>query len=313
LAGWRLGTYLGISKGIVLVTLLVSGYAVTRLIIGPSSSERLYALLSAGPYTTVGGTLSLVGSFPSRHALAFWVACAAPFCFAVALIDRRGWRTGAAIAVGLCVAAAYGTDVRVALPALVAGGVTVIVLNQIAAGSSGRALAQTLAAIAIAVVGGAILFSTVAGSNSGRYGAILSPSGDPSYEQHIRKWRDALDDLSGHPFGNGLGTAGRIAERGENGIVTIANYNLDSSYLKIAFEQGLLVLALFAAALIALLVGLARRAVRARSPGVRAMATGAAGTLVAAMVMFFTGIYVEDLISFAVWLPVGRSHRGTGG
>jgi len=67
------------------------------------------------------------------------------------------------------------------------------------------------------------------------------------------------------------------------------------------------VLALFAAALIALLVGLARRAVRARSPGVRAMATGAAGTLVAAMVMFFTGIYVEDLISFAVWLPVGAA------
>jgi hypothetical protein len=305
LAGWRLGTYLDISKGIVLVTLLVAGYAVLRLLIGPSSSERIYAIESAGPYTTIGGSLSLVGSFPSRHALAFWVACAAPLCLAVALIDRRQLRTPAAVAVGLCLPAAYGTDVRAAIPALIAGGGTVIILNQLSSGA--KALRQTVVAVAIAVVGGTILFSTVTGSNSGRYGAILSPGGDPSYQAHIRKWEDAVSDIGGHPFGLGLGTAGRLAETGQNGVVTIASYNLDNSYLKIAYEQGFIVLALFVATMIALLVGLARRGVRARSPGVRALATGAAGSLVAAAVMFFTGIYVEGIIAFAVWIPVGAA------
>jgi O-antigen ligase len=233
------------------------------------------------------------------------VACAAPLCLAVALIDQRQLRTAAAIAVGLCVPAAYGTDVRAALPALIAGGGTVIILNQLSSGA--RALRQTVVAVAIAVVGGTILFSTVTGSNSGRYGAILSPGGDPSYQAHLRKWEEAVSDIGGHPFGLGLGTAGRIAETGENGVLTIASYNLDNSYLKIAYEQGFIVLALFVAAMIALLVGLARRAVRARSPGVRAMATGAAGSLVAASVMFFTGIYVEDLIAFALWIPVGAA------
>jgi O-antigen ligase/polysaccharide polymerase Wzy-like membrane protein len=306
LAGWRLRTYLDISKGIVLVTSLVSGYAVLRLIIGPAAKEASYALFSAGPYTTVGGQLSLIGSLPSRHALAFWVACAAPVCLAVALMDKRLRKT-AAIAVGLCVAAVYGTDVRTALAAVAAGGATVVVLYQLSAGTSGRAVTQTLTALAIAGLGGVLLFSTVVGSNSGRYNAILNPSGDLSWEQHLTKWEQALRDLKGEPFGKGLGTGGRLAQQGDTGIDTIATYNLDSSYLKIAYEQGIPILVFFVLSLIAVLVGLARRTARARSPGARALGAGAAGALVTGMVMFFTGLYIEDLVALALWVPLGAA------
>jgi hypothetical protein len=308
LAGWHLGTYLRISRALIAITLLVGGYAVLREVIGPAESERQLALLSSGVFNEIGGELSLIGSFPNRHELAFWVACAAPFCLAATLIDRSLlWRLVAAVSVGLCLVAAYATDVRVVIPALIAGGATVIVLNQLSAGARGTALAQTLSAVAIAAAVGAFLFTAVVGPDSSRYEALLSPSGDPSYEQHIRKWEAALDELDGDPFGKGLGTAGRIAEERGGPFVTAGSYAIDSAYLKIAFEQGFPVLALFLIAMIALLVELVRRSVRARSPGVRALAIGAAGTMVAALAMFVTGQYMESLDSLVVWIPVGAA------
>jgi hypothetical protein len=308
LAGWRLGVYLRISRALIATALLVAGYAVLRQVIGPAASEAQLAQQSAGAFNTIGGDLALIGSFPNRHGLAFWVTCAAPFCLAAAMIDRRiPWKLAAAAAVGLCLIAAYATDVRVAIPALIAGGATVVILNQLSAGARGTALAQTVSVVAVAALVGSVLFAAVVGPDSSRYGALLSPSGDQSYEQHVYKWGAALDEMDGHPFGNGLGTAGRIAEQGLGPYVTAATYAIDSSYLKIAFEQGFPLLAIFLAAMIALLVGLARRAIRARSPGVRALSIGATGTLVAALVMFVTGQYMEDVSALIVWIPVGAA------
>src|SRR5206468_9045312 len=140
-------------------------------------------------------------------------------------IERRmAWKLAALAAIGLCLSAAYGTDVRAAIPALIAGGGTVIVLNQMSSGARGTALAQTLGAVAIAAAVGAFLFTVVVGPDSSRYGAILSPSGDPSYQAHIKKWGAALDDLHGHPFGKGLGTAGRLAQQGAGPFVTVGSY-----------------------------------------------------------------------------------------
>lgn len=309
LAGWELATYMRIWRALIAVSVLVAGYAVVRQVIGPAASESQLALQGgAGLYNTVNGSLALIGSFPNRHELAFWATATAPLCLAAALIDRRTlWRTAAAVAVGLCFVAIYGTHVRAAIPALVAGVGTVIILNQIAAGPRGTALAQTIGAVAVAAGMGAFLFTVVVGPDSSRYGAILSPSGDPSYQAHTKKWEEALNELSGHPFGKGLGTAGRLAERRVIPVVTAGSYAIDSSYLKIAFEQGFPVLALFLIAMIALLVELMRRAVRARSPGVRALAIGAAGATVAALAMWVTGQYMESLTSFALWIPLGAA------
>jgi hypothetical protein len=308
LAGWSLRTYLRIYRALIATAVLVAGYAVFRQIAGPAASEQQLAERSAGIYNTIGGDLALLGSFPNRHELAFWVTCAAPFALAVTLIERRAiWKLLGLLTIGGCLCAAYGTDVRAVVPALVAGAGTVIVLNQIAGGRRGTVLAQTMAAVAIAATAGAVLFTVVVGPDSSRYGAILSPSGDPSYESHVRKWEAALADLDGHPFGIGLGTAGRLAEEGAGPFVTAGSYAIDSSYLKIAYEQGFPVLAIFLIAMIALLVELMRRAVRARSPGVRALAIGAAGALVAALCMFVTGQYMESLDSLFLWISLGAA------
>ena len=308
LAGWGLSTYLRIYRALIAIALLVGLYAVFRQIVGPADSERALAQQSAGVFNTIGGELALIGSFPNRHELAFFVTCATPFCLAATLIERRRlWRLAAAAAIALSLSAAYATDVRAAIPALIAGGGTVVALNLVSGRGRGTVLAQTVGAVAIAATVGAFLFTVVVGPDSSRYGAILSPSGDPSYQAHIKKWQAALDDLHGHPFGKGLGTAGRLAEQGAGPFVTVGTYAIDSSYLKIVYEQGFPLLVLFAIAMIALLVELMRRSVRARSPGVRALAIGAAGTLVAALSMFITGQYMESLDSLFLWIAIGTA------
>jgi O-antigen ligase len=156
-------------------------------------------------------------------------------------------------------------------------------------------------------VAGVALFTTVVGSDSDRYGAILSPSGDPSYEQHIGKWGEVLDQLEGDPFGKGLGTAGRVAEQGVAPYLTVGSYNIDNTYLKIAFEQGFPILALFMLAMIAMLIELGRRAIRTRSPELRALAIGAAGTTVAALALFVTGQYMEELSALILWVVLGSA------
>jgi O-antigen ligase len=213
----------------------------------------------------------------------------------------------AAGAVGVCIAAAFGTDVRAALPAIVAGCGTVIVLNLIADRGQGTALAQAVTALVLAITVGAGLFTVVVGDDTDRYGAILSPSGDPSYEAHVTKWSATLDELEGHPFGMGLATAGRVQEEGTTPYVTAGSYAIDNSYLKIAFEQGFPVLALFAAGMIALFVGLARRATKVRAGPVRGLAIGAAGTMATGLAMFLTGGYIESLAVLFLWIPIGAA------
>jgi hypothetical protein len=308
LAGWRLRTYFRIYHSLLAIAFLVSAYAVFRQITGPAASEQALGLQSAGVFNTVGGDLKLLGSFPNRHELAFWATTAAPFALAATLIDPKAkWKLVGALTVLFCLTAAYATDVRAALPALVAGGGTVVVLNQIAGRGRGTVLAQTMAAIAMAATAGAVLFTVVVGPDSSRYSAILSPSGDPSWENHLTKWEAALQDLHGHPFGLGLGTAGRLAEQKAGPFVTVGTYAIDSSYLKIAYEEGFPVLVIFVLAIIALLVELLRRSVRARSPGVRALAIGAAGSLVAALPMWVTGQYMESLDTLFLWTALGSA------
>jgi hypothetical protein len=307
LAGWRLGTYVRLSKAIVAITLLVAGYAVLRLVIGASSSEQAFAVESTGVFNVVDGELKLIGSFTGRHQLAFWVTCAAPFCLAAALAGRGLWKVAALVATGLCFAATFGTEVRVALPALLAGSGAVILLFQLSGGLGGPNLGRTVTVSAIVLAVGAGLFTWVLGDSSDRYSAIFSPSGDISYEQRLIKWDQALADIEDAPFGNGLGSAGRVQELAVTPYRSQGAYNIDSSYLLIAYQQGFPVLALFAAAMLALLAGLARQAMRVGDGVVRGIAIGGVGTLAAGLAMFASGEYIDGLIAVALWIPVGAA------
>jgi hypothetical protein len=309
-AGWKLGTYVRISYALVFAALAVAGYAVLRMIIGIAGDEWIAAQrFGAGRFNTVSpGELSAIGSFHNRHDLAFWQAVSIPFALATVLTPgKRFWRLAGAAAILLGIAATFGTDVRMALPAIGVGVLVVIGLNLVAARGRGTPLAQALVAMLVSVIAGAALFSVVLGEDDQeRYGAILSPSGDSSFEAHVDRWSKTLQELEDQPLGFGLGTAGRLA-RGSIPYVTLGSYSIDSVYLKIAYEQGFPVLALFIAAMLALVVGLARRAVRSRAGPVRGIAIGGAASLSAALVMFITGVYTEALGSMFLWLAVGTA------
>jgi hypothetical protein len=230
-----------------------------------------------------------------------------PFCLAAALTQPGKWKLAAAAAVALTVTAVFGTEVRAALPALVASALTVIILFQASAGIKGRTVGKAFTAMLVAVVVGAGLFSMVVGESSTRYSAIINPSNDTSYQARIDKWSQAAQDLKGEPFGKGLGTAGLVQELHKGPYLTLGSYGIDSSYLKIAYEQGFPVMVLFILAMIVLLIGIARQAFQIADDTVRGISIGAAGVLVAAMSMFVTAVYIENLPVLFIWAAVGTA------
>lgn len=306
-AGWRLKTYERITKAYVGATLAISTYAVFRLIVGPAPEEAAFAAGSSGFYNTIDGEMALIGSFSSRHQLAFWVTCSAPFCFAAALAWQGAWRAVAAAATVLCVIAMFATGVRAAVPGLVVGALIVIALLALSGSRRGAGFARSSGAALAAIVVGAVAFALVVGggTSASRYEAIVSPSGDASYEQRVGKWTEALRDVDDHPFGQGIGTAGVLQETHQGPYLNLASYGLESTYLKVAYEQGLIVLALFVAMLLTLLAELCRLAIRSRGSIAGGLAIGAAGSLTAGLVMFINGQYIEGTTALALWIPVG--------
>jgi hypothetical protein len=133
-------------------------------------------------------------------------------------------------------------------------------------------------------------------------------SNDPSIALRQYKWDQAFRDLSGHPFGYGLGTAitGYSATLARGGaVLNVGIQSVDSGYLKIALEQGLAVMVLFIAGSLAMLGGLFRRSVRAATPVGAATAVGAAGALASFLVLLITGAFQDGLPALGLWIVVG--------
>jgi cell division protein FtsW (lipid II flippase) len=174
-----------------------------------------------------------------------------------------------------------------------------------ARGFPGPRLGIALLAVVLATASAITLYPRVIDNpeKRARYENLLHPSRDVSVQERLRKWRQVIADLRGRPFGFGLGTA----HPGGNGerLVRLGSDEIDSSYFKIAYEQGIAIALFFLVALIVLLVELLRHAVWSRAPGISAMTTAAAGTLVSMMVEFVSGIYVDSLAVVAGWMIVG--------
>jgi hypothetical protein len=157
------------------------------------------------------------------------------------------------------------------------------------------------------VVGAAAFAFTIGSSDQAsqqRYRAIFDPQSDVAYEIRMQRWESVLAEADDHPFGEGLGTAGGATAR-YGRYRTLGAGNFDSSYLKIALEQGLVVMAFFIAALGLLLAGLAWRAIRTPDPVRAGLAIGASGVLAGMMVLFYFGTYIEGLTALASWILVG--------
>ncbi len=305
-AGWDRAVYTRIVKGAIAIIGLVAAYATLRWFIGPAGVERDFAIQVGGAYNFVGGDLRVVGSFSSGHQLGFWTAAMAPFALAATFGFTGRWQLIAGATFVLVVFAVLASEVRGAMVGLVLGLGMVLVLSQLTRSSPGLGLGRTIVvgSLAVAILAGSLLFTSGAEDRLERYTNILSPGDDPAYVVRQEKWSEAVADLDEHPFGRGVGSAS-LNPALRSPFLSVASNSLDSSYLKIAFEQGLAVMIFFALVLIGLTLTLAIASVRSRDRLAGPVGIGAAGALTSTIVLLYSGIYIEDVITLSVWLVAG--------
>jgi hypothetical protein len=298
--------------GFLLVSVAVGGYATFRWIFGPSHQELLNSLAQTNN-NMVDGHIRLFGSFVTGKELAAWTAAAIPFSLVCVLALRGRQRWLAAVACAVCAIAMFGADVRVALVGVVPAVALVFALFQASRGFPGARIGTTLGVFGLAAVIGVGSFAYTLGGKSDtaqRYKVLIThPTQDASYQARILKWNEALRDIAKHPLGQGLGTSGRTQQR-YGPYLNISNQEIDNSYLEIALEQGAGVALFFIVGYAVLLVGIARRAVLARTPLEAALAIGAAAVLVEFGISLFTGTYIEGLTALATWMFVGLGISG---
>lgn len=292
-------------RAAVLVGALIGGYATLRWMIGPADVER--TLAESNSNNLLDGELRPIGSFATSKELAAWTAMFTPFLFGLGLVWRGGWRYLAFAATALCVVAMLAADVRAGPAAAAPAIAAVLALYQLSQGFRGRRGPLVLVIVLTAAVGGASAFALTLGDKQGtpdRYENILSPSNDASYQARVVKWRTALDDIERAPFGNGLGTAGRTQKR--FGVyANIGSNDVDNSYLLIAYQQGFVVMVILFGTLTLMGIAMARIAIVSPDPRVAGPVIAACGTLVAMLVIFWVGDFVEGLPALGGWLLVG--------
>ncbi|MDX6587875.1 MAG: hypothetical protein QOI31_2348 [Solirubrobacterales bacterium] len=305
-AGWSSNSYTRIARGAIVTGLLVGAYAMVRWFIGPASAEFDYASQVGGAFNFVDGELRTFGSFGSGHQLGFWTGVVAPFCLAAALGWRGRWRAIAAVAFTALVFAVLASQVRGAFLGLVIGSGIVLLLYQFAASTPrldiGRSVLVGICCLGI--LSGALLVTAGGEGGLDRYDAIFDPSEDPAYLRREQKLAAALPEIAEHPFGHGLGTASLNYSLRPD-FIDIASFSLDNSFLRIAYEQGVIVALLLGASLLALLLRLSTGSVRVQSRDAATIGIGAAGALASTGVLFYSGMYNEDLLALGAWMLIG--------
>ncbi len=306
--GWPRATYRRIAFGLVAVAAIVGGYATLRWVIGPAGPERELAMFTGNGINVnpVDGHLRTVGSFQTGHQLAFWTAMMTPFCIAMALGAHGRRRAFAVTAAGLCVLGLIASEARGPAAGLVLGALVVLGLYHVSRAYPGfKAGLVTLAVGAVAAVAvGAAVLSDSDPARFERYANILNPGDDATFIGREIKWDQIVPAIEEQPFGHGLGTGGQgQLSIGDN--FELSSIVIDNSYLMIAYEQGVFVLAVFGVAILGLLVSLAVAAIRTRSREAAVLGMGACGTLVSMLVSLYTGPYIETPPVLAGWLIVG--------
>jgi O-antigen ligase len=299
---WPPGTRERILKGVVGVAFLVGFYAVFRKITGASSAE----LGRLSDYDTVNHATATVGGFENRQEIAGWVAVTIPLCLALAMSFTGRWRYIAALAAGMCTVAMFASQTRIAVPALALGLLIAGSLMLASRASAGRRPLM-LAAIIIAMLVGIGGYTTIIGgspADAARYSRIFTPKQDASGFAHIEKWKVTIEQMKGHPWGLGVGAAGtKSQELGR--FVNADTYDIDNSYLQIAFQQGWIVMGFFVLAVLAIFYGLAKGALVLRDRTDSVVAVAACAGLAAWLVAMMSGAFLERWCTFTVFAIAG--------
>lgn len=296
-------------RSALVVGAVIGAYAMLRWAIGPASKEKERVVAAASGFsTTETGEVKLLGSLPSAQTLTFW--CSAMFAFSLAsalsAIGSR-WRILAGVVAIMCGAAVFGADVRFGMVAAAAGGLVVLLLFASGRSSASRKVMPLAVVAVLLAVGGGLFVTTklTAEGNSGtRFrNLVTDPIADNSVQHRFLKWRTLLAEVDDKPFGNGVGATG-AAEKKYSRFSTAASIDPDSSYVKVAYDQGFLMLVLFAAALLSLLTALALATVTVPNAYAAAGALGSCGALVAFAVAMSAGSHYEGLVAVGPWMLV---------
>ena len=297
-----------LTQAMVIACSLIAGYAALRWAIGPSGKESaLQSSAFAKQYNQLAytGDIKLQGSLPEGNSLGLWTACTIPFLIAMT-ISLRGWiRIVAAGSLPLAVIALFGSQNRAALAAVIVGALLIVVIHVLSRGFRGPRLGIATLAALVLIGSGAFLYPALINNpeKQKRYSNLLTPSQDQPFQERLNKWRSVFDDVSHHPFGHGLGAGNpsAIFHRFED----IGYYVIDNSYLMVAYDQGLLVLAFMVLTFLVLLVELLSYAIWTRGPTRSALCTAAVGTLVAMLVVFTAANSIVYPVIVTGWLIVG--------
>jgi hypothetical protein len=306
LSPWAREHNRSIATVLIAVAVAAGAYGVLRFITGPTGEEEQLgrSALAGLPQST---ELRFYGSQATAQQLALWCSTVLPVVFALMLAWRGRGRLAAALAVGLLAFCLIATEVRTGAVAGAGAVLVTLVLFQLSRAFPGgtRAGATLTALVAVVVVGIGGFTLTVGQSEDrvDRFLKILNPTEDLAYSNRIQRWTDAWPEITEEPLGQGLGNAGVVATTQE--FTPLTATNLDSSYLKVGLEQGVVMMVLFAGGLLILGATLARRTVDAPDRTGAALGIGACGSLAATLVMFYAGFYIENLQVLMPWLLIG--------
>lgn len=306
--GFRAATLERFSRVVACVCLVVAAYAALRWAIGTSAKEQaLQRTAFEQQYNRLAnsGDLKTQGSLPNGNLLGLWMACTTPFLVAIVVSSRGLLRMLAAAALPLSVIGLLASGNRIAAASVVAGGLTVVVIHMLSRGFRGPRLGVAVTTALLLTASASIVYPAVVDNpeKRKRYENVLTPSEDLPFQERLTKWRATLDALKDEPFGFGLGAGNPIAIR--HRFADIGHFEIDNSYLMVAYDQGLVVMAFFIVAMLVLLFELLRFAVWTRGPGQAALAAGAVGTLVAMLVEFMGANYIVAPPVVAGWMIVG--------
>lgn len=307
LAPWDTEIRRTIFRGVVLVGLAVGAYACFRYASGAPAPDELAAATraDAGFRRTPEAERAVIGTFTSPKTLGLWCAIVMPPAFAAALAERGAWRLIGALAGTACAVAVFGSQTRTALIGAIVGLVLVIALHVLSGARRGPRFGRSVTALVVAaaaLLGG---FGIAASENVGtaeRFAELRSPTEVETYQIRRDRWEQALSNLDDQPLGSGLATASVVAR--ERGRFADEIVNIDSSYVKIAVEQGVQVVA-FLVAILLLFVHLAFRAARTSDPDGALWGIAACGTLAAFAVLMYGTIAAEQLPAVVAWLVCG--------
>lgn len=308
LVATRRETQRDVARVAAVVALAAGAYATLRWAIG--ASERELALLGTDPSGTlynqaVVGEDKVIGSFPNGQELGLWMSLLIPFCMAAALTWKGLYRVIAFAALPLCLIGLLGSAQRTGAIAAAAGCAIVLAAYGMARGIPGVRVAAAGASVLALLATAVVVFPAVVDSREEveRYERILTPERDGPFQERLAKWENALAEVEGEPFGLGVGTAGPEGRGGR--FQAKASDNVDSSYVQIAYEQGIGVLVLFLVAEVVLLVELFRHAVWTTARDEASGTIAAAGVLGAIVVALGGNLHLNSLAMTGGWVLVG--------